>query len=193
MLVILAAVTINAAFNSGIIDTAVNGAVNYADAQKKEQITFDDLDKNIQDIVNRIESYNIGGTDGSKKISISNPTIERVAETTSELTITATSKSESESNLTYKLLRGTTEDNITEIELEPEKIEGNTVTFKDTGLEMAQTYYYKVKVSNGAYNATSTNYVSERTYCLGSSCSGTRTETQTCTLCDGTRITNGSL
>ncbi len=61
VLVILAAVTINAAFNSGIIDTAVNGAVNYADAQKKEQITFDDLDKNIQDIVNKIEDYNIGG------------------------------------------------------------------------------------------------------------------------------------
>ena len=58
---ILAAVTINAAFNSGIIDTAVNGAVNYADAQKKEQITFDDLDKDIQDIVKQIEDYNIGG------------------------------------------------------------------------------------------------------------------------------------
>ena len=62
VLVILAAVTINAAFNSGIIDTAVNGAVNYADAQKKEQITFDDLDKNIQDIVKQIEDYNIGGS-----------------------------------------------------------------------------------------------------------------------------------
>ncbi len=59
---ILAAVTINAAFNSGIIDTAVNGAVNYADAQKKEQITFEDLDKDIQDIVNKIESYDIGGS-----------------------------------------------------------------------------------------------------------------------------------
>ncbi len=53
--------TINAAFNSGIIDTAVNGAVNYADAQNKEQITFDDLDKDIQDIVKQIEDYNIGG------------------------------------------------------------------------------------------------------------------------------------
>ena len=53
--------TINAAFNSGIINTAVNGAVNYADAQKKEQITFDDLDKDIQDIVKQIEDYNIGG------------------------------------------------------------------------------------------------------------------------------------
>ena len=53
--------TINAAFNSGIIDTAVNGAVNYADAQNREKVTFDELDKDIQDIVNKIEDYNIGG------------------------------------------------------------------------------------------------------------------------------------
>ena len=67
---ILAAVTINAAFNSGIIDTAVNGAVNYADAQKKEQITFEDLDKNIQDIVNKIEDYNIGGNNSTPNTPI---------------------------------------------------------------------------------------------------------------------------
>ncbi|MCI8393753.1 MAG: hypothetical protein HFJ23_08525 [Clostridia bacterium] len=84
VLVILAAVTINAAFNSGIIDTAVNGAVNYADAQKKEQITFDDLDKNIQDIVNKIEDYNIGGNnpiptppqDGSWNGEVNTPKVE---------------------------------------------------------------------------------------------------------------------
>ena len=58
---ILAAVTINAAFNSGIIDTAVDGAVNYADAQNKEQIAFNDLDGSIQEIVKRIEEYDIGG------------------------------------------------------------------------------------------------------------------------------------
>ncbi|MCI9275913.1 MAG: hypothetical protein HFJ24_08405, partial [Clostridia bacterium] len=43
--------TINAAFNSGIIETAVNGAVNYADAQEQEKVTFDELDGNLQDIV----------------------------------------------------------------------------------------------------------------------------------------------
>ena len=68
VLVILAAVTINAAFNIGIIDTAVNGAVNYADAQNKEKITFDDLDKDIQDIVNKIESYDIGGNNPTPDI-----------------------------------------------------------------------------------------------------------------------------
>ncbi len=60
--------TINAAFNSGIINTAVNGAVNYADAQYREQVTFDDLDKNIQDIVNKIESYDIGGSNPTPDI-----------------------------------------------------------------------------------------------------------------------------
>ncbi|MCI8392740.1 MAG: hypothetical protein HFJ23_02530 [Clostridia bacterium] len=73
--------TINAAFNSGIIDTAVN----YADAQKKEQITFDDLDKNIQDIVNKIEEYDIGGgsnpiptppQDGSWDGEVNSPKVE---------------------------------------------------------------------------------------------------------------------
>ena len=49
------------AFNSGIIDTAVNGAVNYAEAQNKEKVTFDELDGSIQDIVKKIESYDIRG------------------------------------------------------------------------------------------------------------------------------------
>ena len=70
--------TINAAFNSGIINTAVNGAVNYADAQYREQVTFDDLDKNIQDIVNKIESYDIGGGDNPTP-DIPTPTINPTA------------------------------------------------------------------------------------------------------------------
>ena len=78
VLVILAAVTINAAFNSGIINTAVNGAVNYADAQYREQVTFDDLDKNMQDIVNKIESYDIGGGDNPTP-DIPTPTINPTA------------------------------------------------------------------------------------------------------------------
>lgn len=49
--------------NSGIINTAVNGTINYATAQRQEQITFDELDSNLQDIVKRIELYNIGGSD----------------------------------------------------------------------------------------------------------------------------------
>ncbi|MCI9275878.1 MAG: hypothetical protein HFJ24_08225, partial [Clostridia bacterium] len=58
------------------IDTAVNGAVNYADAQKKEQVTFEDLDKNIQDIVNKIESYDIGGSNPEPSETTNPPTAE---------------------------------------------------------------------------------------------------------------------
>ncbi len=63
VLVILAAVTINAAFNSRIIDTEVNGVVNYADDQNKEKVKFEDLDRDIQDIVNKLEDYSGSGED----------------------------------------------------------------------------------------------------------------------------------
>ena len=107
--------------------------------------------------------------------TIGNPTVNRVANSTSELTITATATDEDESDvLTYKLLRGTSasDANPTELALTPEKIEGRTVTFKDIGLSMNTYYWYKIKVSDGIDSNTSTNYGSERTYCLGSLCAG---------------------
>ena len=185
VLVILAAVTINAAFNIGIIDTAVNGAVNYADAQNKEKISFEDLDKDIQDIVNKIENY--GGSGEEQKLSISTPTVVRVDNSTSELRVTATAEDEDEHDtLIYTLLRGTSEDdtNPTELSLEPENIEGRTVTFKDMGLEMAQTYYYKIKVSNGKVNFTSASYGRERTWCKAEHCDGGYYEYEDCPECE---------
>ena len=71
--------------------------------------------------------------------TITNPTVSRVANSTSELTITATATDQDENDvLTYKLLRGTSANdaNPTELALAPEKIEGRTVTFKDTGLSL---------------------------------------------------------
>lgn len=113
--------------------------------------------------------------------------VARVANSTSELIITATGIDEDGDNLTYTLLRGDTVDNIVEISLTPTSISGNTATFKDTGLTMAKTYYYKVKVSDGKESNVSTNYKRERTYCEGTSCSGTRQVWQNCSLCGGTR------
>ena len=106
---------------------------------------------------------------------ISTPTVSRVANSTSELTITATATDEDSNDvLTYKLLRGTSanDTNPTELSLTPEKIEGRTVTFKDTGLSMDTYYWYKIKVSDGIDNNISGNYGSERTYCLGAFCAG---------------------
>ncbi|MCI9275281.1 MAG: hypothetical protein HFJ24_04740, partial [Clostridia bacterium] len=184
----LAAVTINAAFNSGIIDTAVNGAVNYADAQNKEEITFEDLDRDIQDIVNKIKDYDIGGDKEDTPLNhepvVGDVTVARVANSTDKLTITATAEDLDGDSLTYTLLRGDTEDNIAEIELAPTSISGNTVTFTDTGLTMAKTYYYKVKASDGSESSISVNYGNERTWCKGERCDGFSSRDVMCTKCD---------
>ena len=59
ILIILAAVTINAAFNSGIINTAINGAEKYTIAQKKEMDEFSSLENYLGNNLNRI--YGEGG------------------------------------------------------------------------------------------------------------------------------------
>ena len=138
---------------------------------------------------------NAGNKAASQKITVvtntapvvGNVTVARVANSTSNLTITATAEDADGDSLTYTLLRGDTADNISEIALTPTSISGNTVIFTDTGLTMAKTYYYKVKASDGKESSASANYGSERTYCLGSSCSGTRQVWQNCSLCGGTR------
>ena len=106
VLVILAAVTINAAFNSGIIETAVNGAVNYAKAQEQEKVTFDELDGNLQDIVKRLETYNIGGntttekdygTSANGKLKFTKALVGKAVENTNDsITVTAVAKDENE-------------------------------------------------------------------------------------------------
>ncbi len=37
--------------------------VNYADDQNKEKVKFEDLDRDIQDIVNKLEDYSGSGED----------------------------------------------------------------------------------------------------------------------------------
>ena len=98
--------TINAAFNSGIIETAVNGAVNYADAQEQEKVTFDELDGNLQDIVKRLESYNIGGnittekdygTSANGKLKFTKALVGKAVESTNDsITVVAVAKDENE-------------------------------------------------------------------------------------------------
>ena len=119
--------------------------------------------------------------------TISNPTVSRVSNSTSELTITATATDQDENDvLTYKLLRGTSANdaNPTELALAPENVEGRTVTFKDMGLSMDTYYWYKIKVSDGIDNDTSENYGSERTWCLGSPCAGGGINRPDCPDCD---------
>ena len=136
---------------------------------------------------------NAGNKTASQKIAVvtntapvvGNVTVARVANSTSNLTITATAEDADGDSLTYTLLRGDTVDNISEIELAPTSISGNTVIFTDTGLTMAKTYYYKVKASDGSESDISTNYGSERTWCKASYCSGGSYAYPSCSRCSG--------
>ncbi len=119
-------------------------------------------------------------------------TVARVAESTDKLTITVAAEDVDGDNLTYTLLRGDTASNISETTLTLTNISGNTVTFTDTGLTMAKTYYYKVKASDGSESRISENYGSERTWCEGQYCSGGGYSYPTCSGCSGTGKVNCS-
>ena len=137
-----------------------------------DEIAKSNLDKAGNENLSEAAGVN---TQLNRAPNVGTPTVSRVANSTSELTITATATDEDEGDvLTYKLLRGTSANdaNPTELALTPEKVEGRTVTFKDTGLSMDTYYWYKIKVSDGIDSSISGNYGSERTYCLGSSCDG---------------------
>lgn len=45
----------------GIIDVAVNGIVNYTSEERKEKISFDELDESLKEIVRELENYGIDG------------------------------------------------------------------------------------------------------------------------------------
>jgi len=149
-----------------------------------DEIAKSNLDKAGNENLSEAAGVN---TQLNRAPTITNPTVSRVANSTSELTITATATDQDEKDvLTYKLLRGTSANdaNPTELALAPEKIEGRTVTFKDTGLSMDTYYWYKIKVSDGIDNNISGNYGSERTYCLGNHCDGFIEITIDCNSCE---------
>ena len=117
---------------------------------------------------------------------VGNIAVARVTNSTSQLTITAIGTDEDGDDLKYILWRGTSASDITKTGLEVSGKPNNTVTFKDTGLTMAQTYYYKVSVEDGrGGNATSQNYVSERTYCKSEQCEGGGYVPSRCSNCNG--------
>ncbi len=184
--------TINAAFNSGIIETAVNGAVNYADAQEQEKVTFDELDGNLQDIVKRLETYNIGGntttekdygTSANGKLKFTKALVGKAVENTNDsITVTAVAKDENENaELTYTLQLETASREVVTVKAK----QGEPVTLTKTGLDNNTTYRYKVVVSNGETEATSLEG-STTTYCRGERCEGTVGRQIPCTECSQT-------
>ena len=120
--------------------------------------------------------------------NIGTPSVARVANSTDRLTISVSATDTDDTSLIYTLWRGTTSSNISKTTITTTGNSGNTVTFTDTGLTMAQTYYYKVSVNDGhGGETTSSNYGNERTYCLGTSCRGWDFVNVNCTTCSGNK------
>jgi len=190
VLLILAAVTINAAFNSGIIDTAVNGVVNYANAQNKERVTFEDLHRDIQDIVKKIEDYSIkenidyGSSENGKLKFITKILGRPKPETNDTIEITAVAVDDNENaELTYTLWWENEEGELEKTNVVARAKQGNPVILTKLGLNNYTTYKCKVSVSNGEDEAISIED-SVKTYCKGLYCDEGGNKQRICAMCN---------
>ena len=75
VLVILAAVSISAVYNSNIIGFATNGAINYAEESKRENEILDQTASIMESAIGKIESIN-GGNTGSTEEPENPPVVE---------------------------------------------------------------------------------------------------------------------
>ena len=116
--------------------------------------------------------------------SVGTPVVTRVENATDKLTIAVVATDTDDEDLEYTFYRGTSSENITDkVGGTIQGKSGNTVTFTDTNLTMAQMYYYKVSVTDKYTSSVSDDYGSERTYCRGNYCSNYSTTKETCTSC----------
>lgn len=64
VLVILAAVSINAVFNANFIGLATNGTINYAEAQANEEKEMENLDSFLQNTITKLDENDFSGSGG---------------------------------------------------------------------------------------------------------------------------------
>ena len=118
----------------------------------------------------------------------SQPTVARVSNSNSSLTISAVAQDADGDQLTYTLytVSGGTESIATGVNQNPiTASQGTRVTFTKTGLGNYTTHSFKIKVSDGKEENMS-NQASGTTYCLASYCSGGGTRRTKCSTCNGT-------
>lgn len=133
----------------------------------------------MQDIVKKIESYNIGGsgttekdygTSANGKLKFTKALVGKPVEHTNDsISVIAVATDENENaELTYTLQLETASREV----ITARAKQGEPVTLTKTGLDNNTTYKYKVVVSNGETTATSLEGTA-RTYCKGEKCEGT--------------------
>ena len=155
-------------------------------------MTFDELDGSLQDIVKKIETYNIGGsgttekdygTSENKKLKFTKALVGKPVEHTNDsISVIAVATDENENaELTYTLQLETASREV----ITASAKQGEPVTLTKTGLDNNTTYKYKVVVSNGETTATSLEGTA-RTYCKGEKCEGTVGTQISCVECSQT-------
>ncbi len=193
ILILLAAISINAVFKAGIIDTATDAAIKYEKEQYREKEILDDLDNTIKDALNEI-GENTGTTGNNKPVFASAPVGTAVANTNNQMIIEAMATDADENDiLTYTLWFGTSETDLEETTLTAESKQGNTISFTQTGLDNDTRYYFKVAVSDGVCEDVISDGNNQRTWCKGEYCSGISYTNQMCTKCDSNHKINCSL
>ena len=183
ILILLAAISINAVFKAGIIDTATDAAIKYEKEQYREKEILDDLDNTIKDALNEI-GENTGAVTNNNPVFADVPVGTAVANTNDQMIIEAMATDADENDiLTYTLWFGTSETDLEETTLTAEAKQGNTISFTQTGLDNDTRYYFKVAVSDGKGDVTS-EVGNERTWCKGEYCEGVSYSSTPCTKCD---------
>lgn len=189
ILILLAAISINAVLKAGIIDTATDAAIKYEKEQYREKEILDDLDNTIKDALNEI-GENTGTKTNNKPVFASVPVGTAVANTNDQMIIEAVATDADENDiLTYTLWFGTSETNLEKTNLTTEAKQGNTISFTQTGLSNDTRYYFKIVASDGK-DETISEEVSVKTHCEGTYCSGGWYSDVTCTQCKGLKKTS---
>lgn len=139
ILIILAAVTINAVFKSNFIQIATDGTENYSKAQVNEKNKTDQLAEYLQESAEKIENVGIGNN--APEIQ----SVRYVDKTTNSIIIEAVATDVQNDNLTYTIYtKGEKDTDWIEGETKSNQIAGTPVTL--TASDLSEYTYYEVKV-----------------------------------------------
>ena len=142
ILILLAAISINAVFKAGIIDTATDAAIKYEKEQYREKEILDDLDNTIKDALNAVRG---------NRAPVFIEEAHAIDVTRTSMNITATAVDEDKDadgnpeQLTYVFYFGTSEADL----IEEGRSTDTPAIFPKTGLIDGATYYFRIDVTDG--------------------------------------------
>ncbi len=188
VLVILAAVAVNNLVKDKFLQVAIDGVVNYATMQTKEQLEMEELDEKLENTIEQIKNIQ---TDSGITIT----SVVYKDRTTSEIIAEVTAEDKENKKINYSIYTKTDETAWEEKGKALDKKSGETVTITANGLEPYKEYNWKIEATNGIGIAETEIQDKVRTYCPGTGLSCIGYEKVDCTLCNstGNNVCSGTL